>query len=140
MSGLYLQLANETNVWEEVDLYTWKNWENALDREDKKRYTGNRVSCDAQGITVQGTRLTKRDFAIIARFCGVRDSDAPGSVANGFVRNPEFIRFNIRKKTVVHEVHGRDYVTKQKQETVQVATPITTKVVREVVSREPVME
>jgi hypothetical protein len=113
MTGLYLQVLEDTLVWEEVDQYTWDNWSFALDQEGKQRYSGNRVKKEGATFTVEAKDLVIRDMAVIMRFCGVRDNDAPGSVAGGFIRRPEFVRFVKRGKSSLHQMHGDDYVCRK---------------------------
>jgi len=116
-TGLYLQLNDDTLLWEEVDSYTWDNWQNALNQKGEARYSGNRVKIGpTKAIQIQASNLTSRDLAVIMRFCGIRENEAPSSVPGGFVRRPEFIRFTQKrtKKTTLHEMGGENYTCRKK--------------------------
>lgn len=110
-TGLYLQRQDDPMLWEEVDQYIWDNWTKAL-LNGSPRYSGNRVSKRNGSIHITASSLTNRDLAIITRFCGVRDNEAPSSLPGGFVRTPEFVPFVIRGKTTLHENGGGDFVYK----------------------------
>ena len=115
--ALYLQLTDEPMAWEEVDDFTWENWDQALTQKGERRYTGNRVSVDPnKNITIHASRLSSKDMAIVMRFCGVRENEAPGSVPGGFIRRPEFVRFQQKRstKTVLHEMNGENYTCRPK--------------------------
>jgi len=113
---LFLQRAGKLRVWEEVDKYTWSNWDKAIDK-DGPRYNGNRVSKTGDGIDIQCANITSADAAIIMRFLAIKGNEAPGSVEGGFVRTPEFVRFKGRgNKVILHEMNGSDYVCRQNPE------------------------
>lgn len=118
ITDFYLQRKNDSIVWEEVDQFTWDNWDKAIDKDGGPRYSGNRVARVGNQICISAT-LEPRDLAVISRFLGVRDIDAPGSVRDGFVRRPEYVKFKVRNKNVLHELHGGDYVYRIKKETVE---------------------
>jgi hypothetical protein len=104
----YLQLAGK-QAWEKVDEFTFSHWEKALNADDSPRYSGARA-CRGEGkFTVHADDLSKGDFGILTRFLGVSAHDSPGSLPGGFIREPEFIKFRIGKKTVLREVGGKTW-------------------------------
>ena len=110
MTGLFLQLAGADMAWEEVDQFTWDNWERALTHSGSQRYTGNRVQREPTTVSIQVDKISSRDLAVICRFCSVRETECPGSVNGGFVHHPEFVPFTIRKKTILHQMNGGNFV------------------------------
>ena len=106
----YLQLTHDNIAWEEVDEYTFNNYEQALGPDGKKpRYTGNMVLIEGDKITIRGENLTGRDICVIMRFCGIKSDLAPQSYPAGLVRCQEFIRFRKGRREWIHETNGDNH-------------------------------
>jgi hypothetical protein len=111
----YLQLAHDPIGWEEVDEYTWENYEQALGPDGQKaRYTGNMVLTEGDKIMIHGEDLTARDMCVIMRFAGVKGNEAPQSLTGGFVRSQDFLRFRKGKKEWIHETNGDNHYKRTK--------------------------
>jgi hypothetical protein len=108
----YLQTVEDTKIWEQVDEYTWSNYLHAVRTDGQPRYTGNRVRCDGNRIDIEAQGLDA-SLCIISRFCGVRGTEAPGSVAGGFVRTQEYIPFVKGKRKWLHGKDGNNYAARR---------------------------
>ena len=101
MSEYYCQLALG-NKWEKVDRFTFNNAQRALTREGFDRYSGSKVKVEDGLIEISGI-LTVQELAAITRLVGA-EGKAPLSLGQGFVVEPDYIKFSTPKGSKIHEV------------------------------------
>ena len=106
----FLQLAN-SQMWDEVSEFVYNNWDKVvvLTGEDSTktyipRYNGNRLTVINGKGDIDATQLDKSSLAVIMRLCGVKDSYYPINSNGGFIKKPEMIKMEIRKRIALHDV------------------------------------
>jgi hypothetical protein len=103
-NAMFLQRVDNRR-WEEIDQHCWDNWENAVLTDGSPRYNGNRFQIVNGKVNIEAT-LSFEDASILARIAGFNAHQ--GSQPKGFVDEPEFIPFNIKRgakvKTVIRQV------------------------------------
>jgi hypothetical protein len=114
----YLQCCDDLLSWECVDKHTFDNYAHALNAENNLRYTGNKVIIDnrSENANIIASDLSKRELAVVMRFCGVRGNEATGIASGGFVKKPEFVQFKKGKKIWLHKMNGDDFVARKTKE------------------------
>lgn len=113
MNEYYLHLASVTvgeKGWEKVDEFTYNNWANAIAGDNQPRYDGKRF-CKVEGrIYLHLDQATESELSIVTRILNVRP-DTTSTVAGGFFKTPEYVKFikGKNKSVVLHEMDGGTY-------------------------------
>ena len=105
-----LQSAIDTEVFESVDEYTFKNRHHAVLDGGKARYSGLAVSFDGEHIMVEGGILSVKEWAILSRYLCL--NPIQGAKLGGWVREPESVYFVLPRgrKEVLHQMNGDNFV------------------------------
>jgi len=104
-AAFYLQRADETQVWEQVDEYVWDNATKVVMKDGASpRYSGNGVIIKDNRIEILGL-MTEKDVGIICRFLNIRAES--GTHPNGFLQNPEYVKIKRGKNATVHELGSK---------------------------------
>lgn len=108
---IYLQTADDLNVWEQVDDYTAKHCKEALnDAGTGPRYTDNFLVKTESGLRIVAQGLTDNHLAIVARFLGIKIDT--GAYPGGNLRKPNFVKFRNRQGGVVLRTANGDIFRK----------------------------
>jgi hypothetical protein len=97
----YLKLTSGEG-WDEVDEFTFKNWDKAILEDGNKRYSGNWITEEAGVISLDCCQLTKKD---LGQICRILDIEAEkGSTPNGWCHEPGYVKFHIRGGLVLRDI------------------------------------
>lgn len=106
----YVKLAKSNN-FELVDEYVWNNRNAAIARDGEPRYAeGGCVINEDGSMNNFFPVLTRQDLAIICRLNNINpDRQAP---VGQFCLTPDIVKFRVRNKVLLHEMHGTTYTAK----------------------------
>lgn len=86
----YLQRQQDSDVWEEVDEYTFNNMDNAITAGGAPRYSGSWITVDETGWhDMHLSHVGRDELGVVMRFLSV---EIAGVKPGGYLQTPGYVR------------------------------------------------